>query len=922
MQRGAVVVRFHLVSQDVEADFVFLFASAAGLGQFEPGRIVWQRGGPFKAAGAGVLESHSSGVGVEAHHHSVLVNGENRIGRSVDDLHLEIVEIEHRVELIAAAVGAEGEAFKLPETAVAVKDQGSDVRFVVADLNCHAVLGAEVQGVGNGDPLVHRPAVSVQRRLIGAVQHLVEIEGAVVFSPDLHTEGLHAGRSGEIDGRGFRLIVPVDLVGELDYSVFRAAGEGIVPDAVIAVGALAVQAVAAVGVSDVGFVAVKAVGASHDPVVLALEIANLHIRFLKVFLVDDVSAAGRNENVGGAGRAAVDGDHGAIVIIRHGFAIDGQLKLDFILAGAFGIFNLKPAGGSQQTGGVIEAAGAGVDHGEFRVGGGKAGVQTGGGNGHDRLVASRNIFALDVVKVELGVPIIVAADFVGAEGKAGESPVVHIVEGVVGNVSDVFADLHFHALHGIEVDGVGNIDPFVHRPGLAVKRRGRIVAAVPHLVEIEGVLTIRLFDLHAEGLGGIRSGDVNAAGVGAGSPVNLAGNFHYGHAGAAFDGGAGGCAAAPDAVVTGGPVGVHDLGFGELGFLDLGLVGISAVGASHQPAFLVLQVALSHEGLFEVFFVEDRAVHPVNADHFEAGVAGVDGHFRPCVLLIAGGREGQVLGAVESAAGGADGQPVGAGGFCHAEGNIAFGAGVLKSEVSGRGLLHGYGVLVNKKMRSRVAVFHFHLDVVVVGGPFQLGRELGGKAQPHSFIVKKLSGHGNIAGLSLAVAGHFLDGAIVVVPQKGDLVFFSALGDVVESDARRIARHGAGRSAHVEVEEAVGVGARGVGGEKVGAAAHDHLGADANQLSERIVGLDAELRREDHVVIRGTAVFLRQFEGFAGETAFVLDHRGGAVVGGEESPAVDRANQFGAGLVALEILLIDGISHQGGGKRQKKRQEK
>ena len=101
---------------------------------------------------------------------------------------------------------------------------------------------------------------------------------------------------------------------------------------------------------------------------------------------------------------------------------------------------------------------------------------------HDGLVASGDVFALDVVEVELGVPVVVAGGFVGAEGKAGEGLDGHVVEVVVGDVRHIIADLDFHALHGGEVDGVGDVDPLVHGPGLAAEGLGRIIAAVSHLV--------------------------------------------------------------------------------------------------------------------------------------------------------------------------------------------------------------------------------------------------------------------------------------------------------------------------------------------------------------------------------------------------------------------------------------------------------
>ena len=917
---GAVVVGLHLVPQDLEADLVFLFAGAVFGDQFHPGGIIRERSGPFETAGAGVLDGQSAGLDVEAHHQSVLGQEELGIGRPVEDFHLEVVEIEEGVEFVAGTVRAEGEAFQL--LVAAVEFQGVDVSLVVAYLDCHAAVGTEVQGIGDGDPFVHGPGVAVQRRTIGAVHHLIEIEGAVVFSPDLHAEGLHAGRGGQIDILRFRLVVPVDPVRELHDLVLGAAGHGVVPDAVVALGALGVHAVRAVGFEDVGFVGIGAVGAADDPAVLALEVADLHEGFLEVFLVDDVSGAGRHEDVGGAGRAAINADHAAVIVLGHAGTVDVEDDLGFLFAGAAGgVGDGEPAAAHGDGGGIVEAAAAGVDQRHFAAFSRQAGVESVVVDAHDGLVAPGDVFALDVVEVELGVPIVVATNFIGAEGEAGEGLDVNVVELVAGDVRHILADLDFHALHSGEVDGVGDVDPLVHGPGLAAERFGRTEIAILHLVEIEGVLAVSLSDLHTEGLGGVRRGDVDAAGVGRRIPIDFAGNFHHGQGRAAFDGRAVGAAALSDAVVAGGPVSVHDLAVSELGLFDLGLVVAGACGASDHPAFLSLQVAHSHEGFLEVFFVEDRAVHPVNAHHFFSGLAGVDGELRPGVILVAGGGEGQVLGAVVSAARGADGQPVGAFALGDREGDVAFTAGVLESQVTLGFLLKRQAVRVDEQVRAGVARFNFHLDVVIVGDPVFSGAVLRGEADPDGLPIETAA-HGDVAGLGFAVAGDLPDGVVIVVPQYGDLVGRIVLVEIGQRRARGVRSQFALRHVHVQISETVGLAVHGVKRHNVGLAGGDHGGGNSHQLPQGIFRRHIELRAEDHVVVRRTAVGLLHFQGFAGNAALVLDDGGTAVVGGKEIPALNVTDQLGTGLVALKILFVDGHGHKRRGKRQKKRQEK
>ena len=675
-------------------------------------------------------------------------------------------------------------------------------------------------------------------------------------------------------------------------------------------------------VDDVGFVAVGAVGAADDPAVLALEVADLHEGFLEVFLVDDVSGAGRHEDVGGAGRAAINVDHAAVIVLAHAGTVDVEDDLGFVFAGAAGGFGYsEPAAAHGDGGGIVEAAAAGVDQRHFAAFSRQAGVESVVVDAHDRLVAPGDVFALDVVEVELSVPVVVAASFVGAEGKAGEGLDGHVVEVVVGDVRHFLADLDFHALHGGEVDGIGDVDPLVHGPGLAAERIGRIVAAVSHLVEIEGVLPVSLSDLHTEGLGGVRRGDVDAAGVGRRIPIDFAGNFHHGQSRAAFNGRAVGAAALSYAVVAGGSVSVHDLAVSELGLFDLGLVVAGACGASDHPAFLSLQVALSHEGFLEVFFVEDRAVHPVNAHHFFSGIAGVDGELRSGVILVARGGEGQVLGAVVSAATGADGQPVGAFALGDREGDVAFAAGVLESQVTLGFLLKRQAVRVDEQVRAGVARFNFHLDVVVVGDPVFSGAELRGEADPDGLAIET-AGHGDVAGLGFAVAGDLPDGVVVVVPQYGDLVGRIILVEIGQRGARGVRGQLALRHVHVQIGETVGLTVHGVERHNVGLTGGYHGGGNSHQLSKRIFCRHIELRAEDHVVVRRTAVGLLHFQAFAGNAALVLNDSGTAVVGGKEGPAIDITDQFGTGLVALKILFIDGHGHQRGGKRQKKRQEK
>ena len=294
---------------------------------------------------------------------------------------------------------------------------------------------------------------------------------------------------------------------------------------------------------------------------------------------------------------------------------------------------------------------------------------------------------------------------------------------------------------------------------------------------------------------------------------------------------------------------MHDLAFSELGLFDLGLVVAGACGASDHPAFLSLQVALSHEGFLEVFFVEDRAVHPVNAHHFFSGVAGVDGEFRSGVILVARSREGQVLGAVVSAATGADGQPVGAFALGDREGDVSFAAGVLESQVTLGFLLKRQAVRVDEQVRAGVARFNFHLDVVVVGDPVFSGAELRGEADPDGLAIET-AGHGDVAGLGFAVTGDLPDGVVIVVPQYGDLVGRIILVEIGQRGARGVRGQLAFRHVHVQIGETVGLAVHGVKRHNVGLAGGDHGGGNSHQLPQGIFRRHIEFRAEDHVVVR------------------------------------------------------------------------
>ena len=194
-------------------------------------------------------------------------------------------------------------------------------------------------------------------------------------------------------------------------------------------GALAVHAMRAVGVEDIGFVAVGGVGAADDPTVLALEVADLHEGLLEVFLINNMTACGCNENVGGAGRAAINLDNTAVVLLAHAGTIDVEGDLGACFTTSAGrIGNRQPVASSDDTSVIIESSATQVNKRDFSCFGRKASVDKVFVYSHDRVAALGNVFALDVVKVELGVPFVATAGFVGAEGEAGESLDVHIVE--------------------------------------------------------------------------------------------------------------------------------------------------------------------------------------------------------------------------------------------------------------------------------------------------------------------------------------------------------------------------------------------------------------------------------------------------------------------------------------------------------------
>ena len=366
------------------------------------------------------------------------------------------------------------------------------------------------------------------------------------------------------------------------------------------------------------------------------------------------------------------------------------------------------------------------------------------------------------------------------------------------------------------------------------------------------------------------------------------------------------------------------------GFRQISAAGVAAAAAVHEHAFagavvgvgdadsadvnspaalLADDVAVCH--VVEILLEDHVAVGAHDGNDLRSGRAAVNGHVAGVEAFFQTffGLEGQSLGSIEGAAGGGHFQPgsVGVGGISD--------GGVFRSAVVEREF-HAFGVQGNERLFSaderggRGLVDGLNFQVIVIGSLESAhGSELRGKTQLGGLLAGAAGR--NAAFLSLAVAFGDHDLLAQGIPSEGDIVGGAVVEEVREGDASGIAFQIAGILIALQVEIAVAVLV--VNGEKIGVAAHDHLGADLDQLGGR--NGHVELRREDHDVLRGAAVRLTEHHGFALDTGSVGNDRGVAVIVVEEGPAF-LLGHLSSHFVSLEVFLVDHISHGGRGTKK------
>ena len=253
------------------------------------------------------------------------------LGRNLED---QVVEIEKGINFVVA-VCSEREAFVSVESAV--ERYSGYVLGFTAYSQVDAGLGLEVHRIGNMHPLVHRPGLS-NHNLVLIILQAAEAESAVSIVLDLESHGFVPLRTGQIDSVARRSAIPVDIHRDFHPGIPGAVVDIIFCGPVNAFGDHGVHHRAIrerQTVSDIGAVHIAAVAAvSDDPAILPLQIADLHIRRLEIFLVEDRSGADENEDIGATGSASIYVQRGTVVVTSHLVPKDIEANLSFPFAGA------------------------------------------------------------------------------------------------------------------------------------------------------------------------------------------------------------------------------------------------------------------------------------------------------------------------------------------------------------------------------------------------------------------------------------------------------------------------------------------------------------------------------------------------------------------------------------------------------------